>query len=76
MLRVTNTGATTVIDATGATVQSLPTFTGAVMSSNVDLLEGETFYVRFGDWFAWAMTLLALLVILIRGRKPLRSGTC
>ena len=76
LLRVTNTGATTVIDATGATVQSLPTFTGAVMSSNVDLLEGETFYVRFGDWFAWAMTLLALLVILIRGRKPLRSGTC
>jgi apolipoprotein N-acyltransferase len=69
LLRVTNTGATTVIDATGATVQSLPTFTGAVMSSNVDLLEGETFYVRFGDWFAWAMSAISLLVVLMYWKK-------
>jgi len=73
LLRVTNTGATTVIDATGAIVQSLPTFTPAVMRADVALLEGETFYVRYGDWFAWGMTLFALLVILIRGRKPSRS---
>lgn len=74
LLRVTNTGATTVIDATGATAQSLPTSTGAVMNANVALLEGETLYVRFGDWFAWTMTLLALLVILMRGGKPLLSS--
>ena len=65
LLRVTNTGATTVIDATGATIQSLPTFTGAVMNSNVELLDEETFYVRFGDWFAWAMSAISLLVVLI-----------
>jgi apolipoprotein N-acyltransferase len=35
------------------------------MSSNVELLEGETFYVRFGDWFAWAMSAISLLVVLI-----------
>ena len=69
LLRVTNTGATTVIDATGATVQSLPTFTGAVMNANVELLEGETFYVRFGDWFAWAMSAISLLLVLIYWRK-------
>jgi apolipoprotein N-acyltransferase len=69
LLRVTNTGATTVIDATGATVRSLPTFTGAVMNANVELLEGETFYVRFGDWFAWGISLISLLVILIYWRK-------
>ncbi|HXK27401.1 MAG TPA: apolipoprotein N-acyltransferase [Candidatus Binatia bacterium] len=64
LLRVTNTGATTVIDATGATVQSLPTFIGAVMSSNVELLEGETFYVRFGDWFAWGISFISLIVVI------------
>jgi len=74
LLRVTNTGATTVIDATGAVVQSLPTFTPAVMRADVALLEGETLYVRYGDWFAWGMTLFALLVILLRGRKPSRSA--
>ena len=63
------------IDATGATVESLPTFTGAVMNTNVALLDGATFYVRFGDWFAWGMTLFALLIVSIRGGKPLRSGT-
>jgi len=69
LLRVTNTGATTVIDATGATIQSLPTFTGAVMSSNVELLEEETFYVRFGDWFAWGISFISLIVVLMYWKK-------
>jgi apolipoprotein N-acyltransferase len=69
LLRVTNTGATTVIDATGATVQSLPTFTGAVMSSKVELLEGESFYVRFGDWFAWGISFISLFVVLKHWKK-------
>ncbi|MDP2606139.1 MAG: apolipoprotein N-acyltransferase [Deltaproteobacteria bacterium] len=69
LLRVTNTGATTVIDATGATVQSLPTFTGAVMNANVELLEGETAYVRFGDWFAWGISFISLAVVLMYWKK-------
>ena len=73
LLRVTNTGATTVIDATGATVQSLPTFTGAVMNANVELLEGETFYVRFGDWFAWGISFISLLVVLMYWKKDSRA---
>ena len=73
LLRVTNTGATMVIDATGATVQSLPTFTGAVMNTNVALLEGETLYVRFGDWFAWAMTAVSLFVVLLYWKNPLSA---
>jgi len=69
LLRVTNTGATTVIDATGATIQSLPTFTGAVMNSSVELLEGETIYVRFGDWFAWGISFISLIVVLMYWKK-------
>ena len=69
LLRVTNTGATTVIDATGATIQSLPTFTGTVMNSSVELLEGETIYVRFGDWFAWGISFISLIVVLFYWKK-------
>jgi apolipoprotein N-acyltransferase len=68
LLRVTNTGATTVIDARGEIVQSLPIFTPAVMNSNVDLLEGQTFYVRFGDWFAWGISVISLIVVVMHGR--------
>jgi apolipoprotein N-acyltransferase len=32
-------------------------------------MEEETYYVRLGDWFAWAMTgaTLALLLVYLRG---------
>jgi apolipoprotein N-acyltransferase len=74
LLRVTNTGATTVIDARGAIVQSLPTFTGAVMHADVELLDRETSYVRFGDWFAWAMTVILLIVVLSNRRRISSAG--
>lgn len=58
LLRVTNTGVTSLVNAKGELVQTLPMFTGAVMQSEVEILTGETYYVRFGDWFAWLMTAL------------------
>jgi apolipoprotein N-acyltransferase len=63
MVRVTNTGVTSIIDATGEMTESLPIFTPAVMNSQVELLEAETVYVRFGDWFAWSMTSAALAIV-------------
>ncbi|MBI2358280.1 MAG: apolipoprotein N-acyltransferase [Deltaproteobacteria bacterium] len=70
LVRVTNTGVTSVIDARGVMVQTLPLFVPAVLTAPVALMEGETFYVRFGDWFAWAASLLSLLVLL---RQALRK---
>ena len=66
LVRVTNTGLTTVINARGEMVRTLPLFTPGVMKVQVDILEGETPYVRYGDWFAWSATLLALAVLALR----------
>jgi apolipoprotein N-acyltransferase len=68
LLRVTNTGVTSLINAKGELVESLPMFVPEVLKAEVDILEGETYYVRYGDWFAWGMTVitLALVVNLLR----------
>lgn len=75
LVRVTNTGLTAIIDPRGSVAQTLPLFVPAVLTAPVALMEGETFYVRFGDWFAWAATLLALTALavrIIRSYRPRR----
>jgi apolipoprotein N-acyltransferase len=64
LLRVTNTGVTSVINAKGEIVETLPIFTPAVLKTQVEILEGETFYVRFGDAFAWGITLISAAIVL------------
>ena len=73
LLRVTNTGVTAFINAKGEIVESLPIFTPGILKTEVEILDEETFYVRFGDWFAWAMTLASLAVILFYLRRALRT---
>ena len=41
-------------------------FTAAVMQTDVDVLNEMTYYVRFGDWFAWAMTIVTFALILFK----------
>jgi apolipoprotein N-acyltransferase len=69
LLRATNTGVTTWINPKGEIQNVLPLFTGGVLQAQVELMEEETYYVRLGDWFAWAMTgaTLALLLVYLRG---------
>jgi apolipoprotein N-acyltransferase len=74
LLRVTNTGVTSWVNAKGELAQSLPTFTAAVMHSEIDILTGETYYVRFGDWFAWGMTIIASALILFNLKRSLSAG--
>lgn len=66
LVRVTNTGLTVVIDPRGSMVQSLPLFVSAILTAPVALMEGETFYIRFGDWFAWGASFLALAALIAR----------
>lgn len=73
LLRVTNTGVTSLINAKGEMVQSLPIFTPAVLNTEVDILGGETYYVRFGDWFAWTATIISLGLLLGSLRRPRKS---
>jgi apolipoprotein N-acyltransferase len=71
LVRVTNTGVTTVIDAKGEMSPSLPLFTAAVLKAAVPLLDGETLYVRFGDWFAWSATLISLAVLSLSWKRTI-----
>ena len=69
LLRVTNTGVTSLINAKGELVKSLPLFTAADMQIEVEILNGETYYVRFGDWFAWALTVISIAIVLFSLKK-------
>jgi apolipoprotein N-acyltransferase len=65
LLRVTNTGVTVRINAKGEIGDALPIFSPGVLKTDVEILEGETLYVRFGDWFAWATTLITMVIIVV-----------
>ena len=69
LLRVTNTGVTSLINAKGELVKSLPLFTAADMQTEVEILNGETYYVRFGDWFAWALTAISIAIVLFSFKR-------
>src|SRR5581483_6912809 len=60
LVRVTNTGLTTVINARGEIVDELPIFKPGVLRAKVEILEGKTPYVKYGDWFGWVMTVIAV----------------
>jgi apolipoprotein N-acyltransferase len=69
LLRVTNTGVTSLVNAKGELVESLPMFVPEVMKAEVDILEGETLYVRYGDWFAWSMTIITAAILLFHLKR-------
>ena len=70
---MTNTGVTSLVNAKGEVVKTLPMFTADTMQTEVEILNGETFYVRFGDWFAWAMTIISLAVALFAWKRSFRK---
>ena len=41
------------------------------MPQEVAILNGETFYVRFGDWFAWTLTAISAAVLLLVAKQRL-----
>jgi len=69
LVRVTNTGLTTIIDPKGEMLDTLPLFSPAVLTAKVEIMEGETLYVRYGDWLAWMIVGGALLVLLWRWKQ-------
>jgi apolipoprotein N-acyltransferase len=73
LLRVTNTGVTSLVNAKGELVQTLPMFSAGAMQTDVDILTGETYYVRFGDWFAWSLTAIAIALALLHLRRTLKK---
>ena len=60
LVRVTNTGLTSVIDAVGREQAALPIYQRGTLVHDVAALQMPTIFQRFGDWFAWLCCLGAV----------------
>ena len=67
LVRSTNAGVSCVVNAEGRVIAQLPLFETASMETEIPVYRGSgpTFYVRFGDVFAWSCLLLFCLWFLI-----------
>ena len=72
LLRASNSGVTSIIDAAGRVVAEGGLFTAEVVSATVPRLGLTTFYTRYGDVFAWLV--LAAAVILLLVPRPRRHA--
>ncbi|MEW6517135.1 MAG: nitrilase-related carbon-nitrogen hydrolase [candidate division FCPU426 bacterium] len=66
---VANMGAAATIDALGAVRSETPYGKRVVAVPTLPLLDGLTFYARFGDVFAWLCVLLTLLLTVVAARR-------
>jgi apolipoprotein N-acyltransferase len=62
LVRVTNTGLTSIIDALGREPAALPIFQSDALVYTIQPLRQSSLYTRFGDWFAQLCSVLALLL--------------
>lgn len=70
VLRVTNVGITTYIDERGNINDPLPSYVEGVRVWTVSKSDGsQTFYVRYGDWFAWLCSMVTLGFVLVSFRR-------
>lgn len=81
LVRSANTGISGFIDPLGRILSQSALFEDAVLVADVPLMDGQTFYVKRGDFFALACTLAGVILILVELiqriqsiRKPLRGG--
>lgn len=73
LLRGSNSGVTSIIDAAGRIVAEGGLFTAEVVSGEVALMETETFYTRRGDVFAWFVVALSGVLVVRTGRAVARG---
>ena len=60
LVRVTNTGVTSIIDPMGREQAALPIYQRGTLVDDVAALQMSTVYQRFGDWFAWLCCVAAV----------------
>lgn len=73
LLRGSNSGVTSIIDAAGRIVAEGQLFSAEVISGAVQRLHLTTFYTRYGDVFAWLVTGIAAVWVW-RGRRARRAA--
>lgn len=70
VLRVTNVGITTYITETGGVIDPLPSYQEGTRVWTVSKSDGsQTFYVRYGDWFAWLCGAVTVFLLILAARK-------
>ena len=62
-VRAGATGYSEVIDPFGRILQKIPSLQAATLTETIGLYTGETFFVRFGDWFVGVCALLTVIAI-------------
>ncbi len=71
VIRVTNVGITAYINEKGAVLDAALPYQEDTRTWNVSETDGkQTFYVRYGDWFAWLCSVVTIfLIIFARSKK-------
>jgi apolipoprotein N-acyltransferase len=62
LVRVTNTGLTSIIDALGREPRALPIYQRNTLVHTIQPLQLSTVYTRYGDWFAQLCSVVALVL--------------
>jgi apolipoprotein N-acyltransferase len=73
LLRDTNSGVTAVIDPQGHLVAQAPRHIQTAIRVPFAFEQGTTFYTRHGDWFAYAVTILGVLMLGFAFLRPVKS---
>lgn len=70
VLRVTNVGITAYIDERGEISEAAQPYTADARVWTISKSDGrQTFYVRYGDWFAWLCSIASLALLFWSFRK-------
>jgi apolipoprotein N-acyltransferase len=73
-IRSANTGISAIISASGRIEKQSPIFVPYMIDGQVPALDGTTFYMRYGDVFAYACALASIAVIIwayrMKKRRP------
>jgi apolipoprotein N-acyltransferase len=70
VLRVTNVGISAYIDAKGRILDPTMPYQEDTRVWSVSRSDGSrTFYVEYGDWFAWLCSIVTVFLIVLSGRK-------
>jgi apolipoprotein N-acyltransferase len=65
VLRVTNVGVTAYINERGEVLDPAESYTEATRVWSVSESDGsQTFYVKYGDWFAWLCSFATLILVI------------